>query len=424
MIPSARPYLTEKEVQAARRAILSGWVTQGPCVQRFEEAFKRYVGAKQACAVSSCTAALHLALQTIGVKPGNAVITVSHSFIATANCIRYCLAEPVFVDINLETYNMAPEALSQCLENDCEWHSGRLYYKHFAKLINKESPLRHFTKDSLKKNPEFGRVRAILVVHQMGMPCDLGRILPLAEKFHLPVVEDAACAVGSEITVDNGGTWKKIGLPHGDLACFSFHPLKVLTTGEGGMLTTNHIEYDKALRLLRHQGMSISDLNRHQSRRILIEQYPYVGYNYRMTDIQAAIGIEQLKKLPSVIAKRRSLVSYYQEALSKILWLEVPREPNYCRTNWQSFPVRVLDHAPLHRNQLMQYLRNHGVLTRLGIMNAHREKPYRRKGFTLPNSELARDSVMLLPLFYTMKDREMKRVIKLLEFGKFLKILS
>lgn len=391
MIPIAKPYLGEEEASAARVAILSGWVSQGPKVKEFEENFARLVGAPHACAVSNCTVALHLALLAIGVEPGDFVITVSHSFIATANSIRYCRAEPIFVDIDSTTYNISFPALKKLLESECQWKDKRLIYQ--------------------KK----GRVSALLVVHQMGMPCDLPSILPLAQRYHIPVVEDAACAVGSEITFDQGRRWEKIGRPHGAIACFSFHPRKIITTGEGGMITTVHSDYNRRLRLLRHQGMSISDLERHGAKRIVTETYDALGYNYRMTDIQAAIGIEQLKRLPDIIRKRRQLAEIYQEKLSAIPWLDVPREPSYCRTTWQSFPVRILASSPVPPKQFMAHLLKKGIATRPGIMNAHAEKIYGDLKWHLPNSEDARAQVVLLPLYYDMTIDECRFCIKQIE---------
>ena len=203
-IPVARPNLGAQEVAAAQRAILSGWVTQGPEVAALEREFAEYVGAAHACAVSSGTTALHLALLGVGVKPGDEVITVSHSYIATANSVRYCGAQPVFVDIDAATFNIAPERIEEAI---C------------------------------------ARTRAILCVHQMGMPCDLKRVLDIASSHKIAVVEDAACAVGSEILWKE--KWEKIGRPHGHVACFSFHPRKLLTTGDGGMLTTSDAAMDR-----------------------------------------------------------------------------------------------------------------------------------------------------------------------------------
>lgn len=389
MIPIAKPLLDRQEVRAVKNVILSGWVSQGPKVKQFEGVFASYVGAKYACATSSCTAALHIALKTVGVEPGDIVITVSHSFIATANSIRHCGAEPLFIDIDPGAFNMSPRCLEECLKEHCKVQNSSL-------------------------RAGSGRVSAILLVHQMGMPCDLNAILTLARKFNLPVVEDAACAIGSEISFDGGKTWEKIGKPHGDIACFSFHPRKIITTGDGGMLTTNHPEYDGKFRLLRHQGMSISDRERHASKKVVFEEYPIIGYNYRLTDIQSAIGIEQLKKLPAMVKERRKLALLYRKKLKDIPWLKLPFEPAYCKTNWQSYPVRVLEGAPLSRDKLMQYLLNRNVSNRRGVMNAHQERPYLSKA-SLKNSESARDSVILLPMFNGIKEKQIAKVAMLLK---------
>ncbi len=377
MIPIAKPFFGKEEVKAAKKAILSGWVSQGPKVKEFEERFRSYVGAKYACAVSSCTAALHLALLTVGVKPGNTVVTVSHSFIATANSISHAGAKPIFVDIDPETFNMSATCLEKCLRR--------------------------------QRN-----VSAILVVHQMGMPCDLKKILAIARKFKLHVIEDAACAIGSQISMNGGRNWERIGKPHGDIACFSFHPRKVLTTGDGGMLTTNNRLYNRRFHLLRHQGMSISDRERHCSKRVIFEGYPVIGYNYRMTDIQGALGVEQLKKIEKIVKKRREIAIAYTKGLEGVDWLKVSEEPAYCKTNWQSYPVRVLKNAPMKRDRLMQRLLDAGIATRRGIMNAHQEKAYSSYAScgSLRSSERARDEVILLPIYYTLKDSQINKVIK------------
>jgi dTDP-4-amino-4,6-dideoxygalactose transaminase len=370
-IPIARPLLDEREAEAARRAILSGWVTQGPEVAAFEREFAAAVGAPHACAVSSCTTALHLALLAAGVGPGDEVVTVSHSFIATANAVRYCGATPVFVDVELETLNIDPALVASAL-----------------------SP----------------RTRALLVVHQLGMPCDLARLVPLARERGLPVIEDAACAIGSEIRWD--GRWERIGKPHGDLACFSFHPRKLLSTGDGGMIVTADPAVDARLRLLRQHGMSVPDTVRHASAQVVFEDYPILGFNYRLTDIQAAIGREQLARLPAIIERRRTLAARYHESLAGIPGVVVPCEPAWARTNWQSYAIRL---DGVDQRTVMQRMLDDGVSTRRGVMNAHLEPAYAsgtwRAAGPLTHSERAQETAVILPLFHQMTDDEQARVV-------------
>jgi len=402
MIPISKPYLGKKEVEAATNVILSGWVTQGPKVNQFEEAFSNYVGSKYSCAVSSCTTALHIALLSVGVKPGDVVITVSHSFIATANSIRHCSAEPIFLDVDQSTYNITPDCLKNFIDKKCIVNNNELYCKDITMFHHKESPLR------LIKEDKIGRVSAIIPVHQIGMPCEIQNIVEIASKYNIPVIEDAACAIGSEIKFDDH--WDRIGKPHGDIACFSFHPRKVVTTGDGGMLTTNNPEYDKKFRLLRQHGMNIPDTVRHKAKKVIIENYLVAGYNYRMTDIQAAIGIEQLKKLPNIISERIGINKIYREYLGDIDWLDLPYEPDYARTNWQSYAVRILDNCPKSRNELIQFLLDNGISSKPGVMNAHLEKPYLDHCYSLPNSELSRDQTILLPLFNGMSKKNLEYI--------------
>jgi len=372
LIPVARPWMDEQEAAAARRVILSGWVTQGPEVAAFEREFADVVGAPHACAVSSCTTALHVALVALGVGTDDEVITVSHSFVATANAIRYCGAVPVFVDIDLATLNMDPGLVEAAI------------------------------------GP---RTKAILAVHQIGMPCDLRALTAIATRQRLPLIEDAACAIGSEVEWD--GAWQRIGRPHGDIACFSFHPRKLLSTGDGGMLTTRSADLDRAFRLLRQHGMSVPDAVRHSSNQVIFEEYPVAGYNYRMTDIQAAIGREQLKRLPAIVARRRDLAARYAAGLGSVDELVVPREPCGARSNWQSYAIRI--GAWIDQRRFMQRMLDAGIATRRGVMNAHRERAYPagtwRAAGSLTQSEEAQDTTVILPLFHQLTEEDQDRVV-------------
>jgi len=410
MIPVTKPFLGEEEGKAAAATIASGWVTQGPRVKEFEDVFAQYVGAPYACATTSCTTALHLALLVVGVKPGDVVITVSHSFIATASCARYCSAEPIFVDVEPNGYNISPKALEEFLNKQCEKKQGQLYYRDVAKLIRKESPLGYFQNE---KN--FGRIAALIVVHQLGFPCDLAKILPIAKQAGLAVIEDAAYAVGSEISFDSGKTFEKIGAPHSDIACFSFHPRKMMVTGEGGMLTTSNADYDKRFRLLRHQGMNVSDLARHKSAQIVFEDYIETAFNYRMTDIQAAVGCAQLKKVPEILLKRRKASEFYESSLKGIRWLKLPQESSLIKYNWSNYPVRLSSDAPLKQKELMQKLLDQGVSTRPGVMNSHCQAPYQSSLWHLPETEKARDLTILLPIFPQITDQEINKVVEVLK---------
>jgi dTDP-4-amino-4,6-dideoxygalactose transaminase len=383
IIPIMKPWMDEREATAASRPIMAGWVTQGPEVAAFEQEFAATVGAPYACAVSNCTTALHLALLAVGVRPGDEVITVSHSFIATANSIRYCGATPVFVDIDPATFNINPERIEAVITE---------------------------------------RTRAMLCVHQMGMPCDLAAVLGIARRHNLPVIEDAACAIGSEVFWQ--GEWQQIGRPHADIACFSFHPRKIVTTGDGGMLTTTHGEWDQQFRLWRQHGMNVSDQVRHGTPTVIFESYPVLGYNYRMTDIQAAVGREQLKRLPEVIARRRELADNYHQMLTDIPGLVLPAEPNWARSNWQSFCVRLPETCD--QRKVMQLMLDAGVATRRGIMCTHLEPAYSYEAWScgsevddvkpdprvcLRESELAQQRCIILPLYHQMTQSEQEYVV-------------
>jgi dTDP-4-amino-4,6-dideoxygalactose transaminase len=387
-IPIVRPCLGEAEVEAVARVIRSGWVAQGPEVAALEGEFADAVSASHAVAVSNCTAALELCLRALGVGLGDDVVTVSHSFIATANAVVAVGARPVFVDIDPATFGMDPALLEAAL-----------------------TP----------------KTRAILCVHQLGFPCALPAILDIASRHALPVIEDAACAIGSEIRI--GQTWQPIGRPHGQAACFSFHPRKVITTGDGGVITTMDEALATRLRLLRQHAMSVASTIRHESQRVVFESFAEPAYNFRMTDLQAALARPQLARLDQIIATRRMLAERYRNALDGHPIFEAPQERPWMRANFQSYPLRLRAGARLSQVEIMQRLLDRGIATRRGVGNAHAEPAYAQAAWTcgpeacdqklhseghclrLPESEAARDQTIMIPLFPGLSEAEQDYVI-------------
>jgi len=367
MIPIAKPYLTENDAQAAYDAIMSGWITQGPRVQEFEEKFAAYTGAKHAVAVSNCTTGLHLAMILAGIQAGDEVICPSMSYIATANSIMYMGATPVFAEVHPETYNL-----------------------DVADAERRITP----------------NTKAILLVHQIGMPADIDAFSALCKKHNLILIEDAACAAGSSY---NG---KKIG-SHSDLVCFSFHPRKVISTGDGGMVTTNNDAYAERMKLLRQHGMSVNAGARHGATKIIFEDHLEVAYNYRMTDIQAAVGIQQLAKLDWIVEERRKIAARYLTELADIDCIRLPREESGYFTNWQSFSIYLKENAPMSRNELMQALLDKGIASRRGVMTSHRETAYKAMcaGLSLPRTEEACDRSIIIPLYVPMEANDVSTVI-------------
>ena len=360
----AKPWFGGGEADAIAEVIASGWVAQGPRVREFERRFAERVGAVDAVATSSCTTALHLALYASGVGPGDEVIVPSLSFIATANAVWQCGATPVFADIDPMTCNLSPEAAEQAITD---------------------------------------ATKAIMPVHQVGVPADMDAFLELGRTHGLVIVEDAACAIGA--------TYR--GRPIGSLgppACFSFHPRKVMTTGEGGIVTTSDPAFADRLRKLRQHAMDVSDVDRHRARDVVFEAYPERGFNARMTDLQAALGIVQLRDLDHMLAERRRLADRYTAAIDYLPHLEAPKDPPYARRTWQSYPVRVRASSPLDRTEIMRRLLNDGIPTRRGVMAIHHERAYPAPVF-LPHTEDAARDILMLPLFVGLTDAEQDHVV-------------
>jgi perosamine synthetase len=365
-IPITRPFLTGDEQAAVAEVIASGWLSQGPKVRAFEQAFAERVGAADAVATTSCTTALALALHVSGVGPGSEVIVPSHSFIATANAVWHCGATPVFADIDPRTYNLDPQLAEQAVT---------------------------------------ARTKAIMPVHQVGLPADMDAFLEIARRHDLALVEDAACAIGAHYK----------GRPIGSLGpptCFSLHPRKVITTGEGGMIAVQDAAVAERMRRLRGHGMSMSDLARHNSSEVVVESYPERGWNHRMTDMQGAIGLCQLEVLDHILQRRRELAERYTEALAGVPFLQTPYEPSYASRTWQSYCVRLAPGAPVGQGELMGLLLGDGIATRRGVMATHLEPAYAAEGLELPHTEAASRETVMLPLFPGLTDAEQDRVIE------------
>jgi dTDP-4-amino-4,6-dideoxygalactose transaminase len=360
------PWIGDEEVEAVSDVIRSGWVAQGPKVAEFEERFAERVGASHAVALSNCTAALHLSLVVADIGRGDQVIVPSFSFIATTNAVRYVGAVPVFADVDPDAGNLTPATIEAVITPS---------------------------------------TRAVILVHQGGVPADVAAVRALCEPRGILVIEDAACAAGSTYRGRPVGAYSA-------LAAWSFHPRKLITTGEGGMLTTENEDWARRARRLREHAMSVSAADRHRSVLPPAEEYGEVGFNYRMTDLQAAMGLVQLGRLDRIVARRREIVRRYQDALAWLPGLRVVRDPLWGTSNFQSFWVEVLPKFPLDREGLLQYLAAGDISARRGIMAAHLQPAYADYDHVpLPVTERLTNRTLILPVFHQMTSEDQQRVI-------------
>jgi len=355
-IPLVRPYFDSEELEEIKKVLDSGWVTQGPKVKEFEDKITDYLGVKHAIAVTNCTSALHLALISIGVKRGDEVLVADFTFPATGHAVLYCGAKPVFVDIDLKTYNINP---------------------------------------SLIKNRITNRTKAIIPVHTFGQPAEIDKIMEIAEEYNLKVIEDAACALGARYKNKYAGTI-------GDIGCFSFHARKGITTGEGGMVVTDNKDLAEKIRNLSVFGMT-STWDREKSDKLIIPKFTDMGYNYKMSDITAAVGVAQLRKLYKIIKRKRELARYWDDKLEEIELIEPPYVSENVLHVYQAY-VALVDKR-INRNKLIEKLMEKGIQTQIGTYASHIQPVYNSTD-KCPNSLDIFNRSLALPMYYMLKEED------------------
>jgi perosamine synthetase len=379
MIPLSKPYFDSNETDAAKEVIESGWVTQGPKVQEFEKLICEYTGAKYTVAVTNCTSALFMCLSSFEIGKNDIVLCPSLSFIATANSIILNGAEPFFMDIDPNTLNINEKIVEDEILKFFDYDGNHLTLK-----TNKQKKL-----------------RCIIGVHQVGNPLNISELVKLKEKYKIHIIEDAACALGS--TYNKNGSELYVGNTELDAACFSLHPRKIISCGEGGFITTNDEDLYSKLRALRHHGMTVSDLDRHISKVFTKEEYNSVGFNYRLSDINAAIAIKQLNKLDKILSKYKKNFLLYSKHLTEIDEISLIPGNLYGTANYQSIVARC-NHDSI---ELINYLKKNNVSAKKGVMAIHQERPYLKSLQTnLSNTEACQVSDIILPNFYELTEKE------------------
>jgi perosamine synthetase len=369
MIPLSKPYLTDEDAQAVFDTVKSGWILQGPKVEEFEELLRTYINIPYAVAVSNCTTGLHMALKIMEIGPGDEVIVPSYSYIATTNCVVHAGATPVFAEIDDTTFNINPLDVEQ-------------------KITNK--------------------TKAIIVVDQMGLCADWDPFITIAKKHNILLLEDAACGLGSTYKSKNAGTF-------GDIAAFSFHPRKAITTAEGGLLVTKNKNWYETAKLMRAHGANISVAARNASKKVMLEEFPIIGYNYRMSDIHAALGITQFNKIQEIMNRRQEIAKLYNLAFKNHPIIIPPFVPDGYHHTYQTYQVRLKGFKS-KRNLIMQEMLDRDIVIRQGIPSAHLQPPYKKMypKLSLPITELASQETICLPLFTSMTDTEVQQVISTL----------
>ena len=361
-IPLTKPFFNDEELDEIKKVLDSGWVSQGPKVKEFEEKVARFIGVKYAIAVTNCTCALHLANLCIGVTQRDEVIVADYTFPATGHSVLYCRAKPVFCDVDIKTYNIDPEKI---------------------------------------KNKITKKTKAIIPVHTFGQPAELDKILEIAKKYDLFVIEDAACALGAKFKGIYAGTF-------GDIGCFSFHARKGITTGEGGMVVTNDKELAEKIRYLSVFGMK-SAWDREHSNSFILPQFSDIGYNYKMSDITAAIGVAQIKKIERIIHKKQELAKYWDELLDEMDYISKPYRLKDCFHVYQSY-VALID-KKVNRNKVIEKLARKGIQAQIGTYASHIQPVYQSQD-KCPASLEIYNRALALPIYYSLKEEEITEIAK------------